>query len=89
MCQDGNRSLPLHIAAQHGAVEVVKYLVEEQGCDVHYRNIVGNTPLHTAAFGNKLDILKYLVDEKGCDPMTTRGQRLHPCTLLCLCRRQC
>ena len=44
-----HKDTPLHIAALHGSKEVVKYLVENSGCDAESKNGHGKTPLHCAA----------------------------------------
>ena len=59
---------PLHYAAFHGNLEVVRALVEEHGCNP--RSVDSNkcTPLHYACYGGNQDIVKYLVTVQKCDP---------------------
>ena len=62
---------PLHIACGMGHLEVVKFLIEEKGCD--YTLICRNkegfaiSPLHSACENGHLDIVRYLVDEQSVD----------------------
>ncbi|USP75489.1 hypothetical protein yc1106_02763 [Curvularia clavata] len=42
---------PLHLAAMHGYLEVVKLLVEKWKADISSSDKYGGTPLHLAAFG--------------------------------------
>ena len=65
----GYDNTPLHWASLYGHLDIVRYLVEEQQCDVKCRNKHENTPLHDAAMGGRLDIVQYLISERGCDPM--------------------
>ena len=57
---------PLDLAAQHGTLEVVQYMIE-----LHNTASGGNaeryTPLHYAAYGGKLYIVKYLVEKREFD----------------------
>ena len=69
-CTDDEKSTPLHWASRRGFLKIVKYLVEEQRCDVDCRNKYGDTPLHAAALAGKLDVVQYLISERGCDPMS-------------------
>lgn len=47
-CKDeGNGNRPIHIAAQNGHLEIVKWLVEKK-CDVDAQNGTGATALHMA-----------------------------------------
>ena len=69
-----NGQIPLHWAVQNGHLDTVKYLVEEKGCDVMFRDKCENSPLNVAAQGGKLDTVQYLITEHGCDPMC-RGWR--------------
>lgn len=57
---------PLQTATEHGHLKVVKYLVEEIGCDPNVRDKQGNTALMIAMETKRLDIVKYLISI-GCD----------------------
>ncbi len=67
----------LHVAASHGRMETVRYLVES-GVDVNARGGVANgTPLHDAASEGHLDVIDYLfrkgaildTSEPSCNPL--------------------
>lgn len=59
---------PLHYAAFHGNMEVVRTLVEEHGCNPQSVDKNRCTPLHYACYGGHQDIVKYLVTAQKCDP---------------------
>ena len=42
-------NLPIHFAAQNGQLNVIKYLINQQGSGINPRNRYGYTPLHLAA----------------------------------------
>ena len=50
LTEDGDRLL--HIACQWGDVNIVEYLINDEGCDPNVQNISKNTPLHfTVMYG--------------------------------------
>lgn len=51
-----------------GHLEVVKYLVEEAGCDPIALTRDKATMVHRAARRGHLEVVKYLVEEAGVDP---------------------
>jgi ankyrin repeat protein len=51
---------PLHLAAQNGHLNVVKFLVEQQA-EMNMKNTNGSTPLHLAAQNGHLNVVKFLV----------------------------
>ena len=55
--------LLLHLACQWGEVEMVRYLVTQERCDVNVQNRNGDKPLHIACTLRTADIVKYLRDE--------------------------
>jgi len=59
---------PLHYAAFHGNMEVVRTLVEEHGYNPQSVDKNRCTPLHCACYGGHQDIMKYLVTTQKCDP---------------------
>ena len=59
---------PLHYAAFHGNLEVVRTLVEEYGCNPQSRDDNSYTPLHYACYGGHKDVVKYLVTQQKCNP---------------------
>ena len=60
-------SQPLHYAARHGNVTVVRELIEIHGCNPECKNTYGITPLHCASYYGRIAVVKYLIN-KGCDP---------------------
>eukprot|EP00731_Ephydatia_muelleri_P013289 Em0007g599a len=62
------RSLLHNACGKNGNLAMVKYLVENHGCDPSVKDEVGNTPLNIAAFSGSLNILVYLIEERKCSP---------------------
>ena len=86
--QDPNYTLqrilkPLHYAAFHGNLEVVRTLVEEHGCNPRSAGMNKCTPLHYACYGGHRDVVKYLVTELKCDPMFKAQRGYLPLHLTC------
>ena len=61
-------NLPIHFAAQNGQLNVIKYLINQQGSGINPRNRYGFTPLHLAAengeekyFAKKIHVLTILL----------------------------
>lgn len=52
----------LLVAAQHGAVQCIRHLIEVHGSSVHVTNTKGFTPLHRAAFECHLDACQLLIE---------------------------
>ena len=69
--EDGD--LLLHMACQWGDVEIVRYLVCDQQCDVTVQNKSGDSPLLIACCNKVLDIVKFLLQQR-CDT-TVRNKR--------------
>ncbi|MGA9629764.1 MAG: ankyrin repeat domain-containing protein, partial [Candidatus Rickettsiella isopodorum] len=59
-------STPLHLAAQYGYLNIVKYLLKKRSHLEIKDKIIGNTPLHLAILYDHFDIVKYLF-ESGAD----------------------
>ncbi|CAH1249158.1 ANKRD53 [Branchiostoma lanceolatum] len=58
---------PLHLAAEHGLLNVVKLLVEA-GADIHAETPnTGLTPLDMAEHGGKQDVVNYLKERRESD----------------------
>ena len=64
--RDNNGGTPLHVACHKGHVDIVRYVVSEQGCSTVCQNKNGDTPLHVACYKGHVDIVRYLVSEQGC-----------------------
>ena len=66
-CKDpGNGNCPIHIAAQNGHIDLVRYLVCEKKCNVNSQNGTGQTALHMARAYDYYWCAKVLV-ENGAD----------------------
>ena len=81
-----SRSTPLHwaCAGRRHSLNIVKYLIEEQGCSVKARDEHGDTPLHDACTNGSIDTVKYLTAQKGCDPEAKNNTGETPLKYACL-----
>ena len=62
-CRDHEYGLtPLDLAAEHASLDVVKYMVEERGCNVKFPDENRQTMLHHAAYGGQLENVKFLIE---------------------------
>ena len=61
-----NDVTPLIIAAGHGHVDIMRFLIDEHGADVSVRDAINSTPLHLACIRGCLEAAKLLLD-KGVD----------------------
>ncbi|KAE8392553.1 ankyrin repeat-containing domain protein [Aspergillus alliaceus] len=59
--QDSRGHTPLHIAAQHGHLGVVRLLLATEQIDVNARDHNGSTPLHMASEKGHVDVVQLLV----------------------------
>jgi ankyrin repeat protein len=68
---------PLHIAAWHGKLDVVKYLVDNCNGNVEAGDKYGRTPLHFACWNGTINVVKYLIEDCGAsiDTATRFGFR--------------
>ena len=55
---------PLHCAAEFGHLHIVKYLIDEQGCNPSCLDEDKYTPLHCAAIKGHINVVKFLTMEK-------------------------
>jgi ankyrin repeat protein len=71
----------LHLASFCGKLEVVKYLAEVVGADVHSQTRDGDTPLHVAPVFGQLELVKYLVEKAGANvhAANKRGETILHC----------
>ena len=74
----------LHSAAQGGQLDVMKYFVEEKGCNPASQDDSGWTPLHYAARLNDLALVQYLVDGLQVDPMCQTNSGYTPLHTSCM-----
>ena len=74
----------LHSAAQGGQLGVMKYFVEERGCNPASQDNSGWTPLHYAARLNNLELVQYLVDGLKVDPMCQTNSGYTPLHTSCM-----
>lgn len=51
-------------AAEHGSVDVVKFLLE-MGCDINAQDTFGNTALLCAVENNRFELIKFLLRQPG------------------------
>ena len=62
---DKHSHTPLYFAALGGHLCIMKYLIDEQGCDP---SCLDQSPLHCAAHNGQLDIVKFFTLKKCCNP---------------------
>ena len=58
----------MHMAAQHGHLEVIKFLSPMFGARVHEKDNNGATMLHWAAEKGQCEVARYLIEELKMDP---------------------
>ena len=73
-----------HLAAFAGHLAIVKYLINELGCDPQIVNNYGVTPLHNACWNGHLDTTKYLISDCNCNPQCSDKNGLTPLHFACL-----
>ena len=78
-----HRDNPLHLAALHGHLQLVKYFIEKRFIESECRNRYKNTPLHRAAREGQLEVIKYLIEEQHCDRMCTCNWGRTPLHIAC------
>ena len=61
--QEYGNNFMLLTAVDQGYLEIVKFLLEDIGCDVNQASKSGETALHRACYRNRRDIVEYLVRE--------------------------
>ena len=65
-CQNKNGYTPLREAYHNGHVDIVRYLVSEQGCSTACQNKNGDTLLHMACREGHLAVAEYLLTGQDC-----------------------
>ena len=66
---DKNNNRPIHLACEHGSVDLVKHLVKVAGCDINAKGQYEKGCLHFAFFNrsHKWEIIKFLTSRPNCD----------------------
>ena len=65
-CVDEEGRTPLYSAVAAGKFEIIKYMVEQNQCDLNQVSIhTSDTPLHVASSNGHMNIVLYLLS-KGC-----------------------
>lgn len=72
---DSTGSLPIHIAAAHGRLDIVKTLLKECSYCESSRNASGQTFLHVAVEKEKLDIIEYVCGERKFNRILNAGDQ--------------
>jgi ankyrin repeat protein len=73
----------LHYSARYGQLVVLRYFIEERGCNPASQDNRAWTPLHYAAVGKHLDIVHYLVAEQQMDPLCCADDGTTPLHAAC------
>ncbi len=84
MGKDTNNNTALHVAADHGRIQILKYLIEDQGCNPASLGWHGTTPLHTAAEYKHLSIVQYLVTQHQVDSLFQNDEGYSPLHTACM-----
>ena len=50
-------------------MDIIKYLITEQGCNSSLPDNEGDMAIHFACLGGHLNVVKYLVTELKCDEL--------------------
>ena len=58
----------MHVAAQCGHLEVIKFLSPMFGARIHEKDSGGYTVLHWTAQGGHCEVARYLIEELKIDP---------------------
>ncbi|CAG7664884.1 unnamed protein product [Allacma fusca] len=82
LCRSGSGDSALHVAAQHGRIRILKYLVETTGSAVDIRNHDRKTPLHDAAQFSQYGCVEYLL-QNGADVNAVKKADWTPLMLAC------
>ena len=61
----------LHLACQHGWLNIVKCLIEVYRCSPNINNLWCQTPLHYACRHGHLNVVQYLISEQECNVTDT------------------
>ena len=70
-------------ACNKGSMDIIKYLITEQGCNPSLPDNEGDMAIHFACLGGHLNVVKYLVTELKCDPKSPGFKGRTPLHLAC------
>ena len=70
--------MPVHYAAFHGHLPVVKYFMSKLKCDPNIPGLWGRTPLHCASQEGHLNIVRYIIEDLQCHPLCTDQHQVTP-----------
>ena len=59
----------LHITADEGHLDIVRFFVKELKSDVYVKDKSNYYPIHYAAQSENLRMFKFFVEELSCDPL--------------------
>ena len=68
----------LHLACQHGHLDIVQYLINDQDFNPETTIPNGRTPVHTACKSGHLHIVKCLITDHKCNPHCTDNDGYTP-----------
>jgi ankyrin repeat protein len=70
---DHEGSTPLHVAAQHGRLDVVRALIKQLGADINTSDEHGRTPLMTTSLGKQDKVIRWLI-KNGADAQASHQE---------------
>ena len=78
--KDSFQNTPLHLPAQQGNTEIVRFLVQECQCDLTLRNHNNSAPLHLACKFGRTKVVRVLLEE-GANPSIPGPENTMPIQL--------
>ena len=72
---------PIHNAASHGQIPILKELLRLHSDDVNLQNAAGNTCLHLAVIHYREEMVKHLMKLRGVDPDLRNNDNRTACDL--------
>ena len=69
---------PIHYAAYHGHLKVVRFFISELNCNPNLPGLWGRTPLHCAAQEGHLEVVQYLVEVLKCPALCYDEDKVTP-----------
>jgi ankyrin repeat protein len=80
---DNKGNTPLHIACQHGFIQMFEFLISIPGIDINITNNEGNTPLHIACGNGFFSMVDILTSFPGIDINITNNEGSTPLHFAC------